>query len=319
MWDKIKKFLYSKNDDKIDKKKIIIISLLLLLFLGGVSFGRYAYKEIRDFYLATKKFYFNSDKLTEKGANYRIENWSGVGTYSVTINMNSFDNNNLFSEENINYDIEYDCSEGVTCSSLENKTNGVISTSQHTDSFTIVITVPTDTVFETGEMVVLNIKATSTSPYEKELKGRFTLVVGQYGLSYEIEDSPNSPYLNIRITNTLDYYKVLEAFDSYNVGTQIDIETYQSLPADKKAKCASAIINLSFNPNIIILDMTSEDYQKAISTGQTIINNHNYINRMSFKIDALSSETVKFYKVDTSQNYTYPIVNNNSIITVSYS
>lgn len=319
MWDKIKKFLYSKNDDKIDKKKIIIISLLLLLFLGGVSFGRYAYKEIRDFYLATKKFYFNSDKLTEKGANYRIENWSGVGTYSVTINMNSFDNNNLFSEENINYDIEYDCSEGVTCSSLENKTSGVISTSQHTDSFTIVITVPTDTVFETGDMVVLNIKATSTSPYEKELKGRFTLVVGQYGLSYEIEDSANSPYLNIRITNTLDYYRVLEAFDSYNVGTQIDIETYLSLSADKKAKCASAIINLSFNPNIIILDMTSEDYQKAISTGQEIINNHNYINRMSFKIDALSSETVKFYKVDTSQNYTYPIVNNNSIITVSYS
>ena len=126
MWDKIKKFLYNKNDDKIDKKKIIIISLLLLLFLGGVSFGRYAYKEIRDFYLATKKFYFNSDKLTEKGANYRIENWSGVGTYSVTINMNSFDNNNLFSEENINYDIEYDCSIGVTCSRLDNKTSGII-------------------------------------------------------------------------------------------------------------------------------------------------------------------------------------------------
>ncbi len=319
MWDKIKKFLYNKSEDRINKKRILIISFLLLLLFGGVSFGRYSYKEIRDFYLATKKFYFNSDKLTEKGANYRIENWSGVGTYSVTVNMNSFDNNNLFSEENINYDIEYDCSTGVTCSSLENKNSGVISTSQHTDSFTIVITVPTETVFETGDMVVLNIRTKSTSPYEKELKGRFTLVVGQYGLSYEIEDSVNSPYLSIRITNTLDYYRVLESFDNYNEGTQIDIETYLSLSEENKAKCSSAIVNLSFDPNVIILDMTSEDYQKAINTGQEIINNHNYINRMSFKIDALSSETVKFYKADPSQNYTYPIVNDNSVITVSYS
>ena len=319
MWDKIKKFLYNKSEDRINKKRILIISFLLLLLFGGVSFGRYSYKEIRDFYLATKKFYFNSDKLTEKGANYRIENWSGVGTYSVTVNMNSFDNNNLFSEENINYDIEYDCSTGVTCSSLENKNSGVISTSQHTDSFTIVITVPTETVFETGDMVVLNIRTKSTSPYEKELKGRFTLVVGQYGLSYEIEDSVNSPYLSIRITNTLDYYRVLESFDNYNEGTQIDIETYLSLSEENKAKCSSAIVNLSFDPNVIILDMTSEDYQKAINTGQEVINNHNYINRMSFKIDALSSETVKFYKADPSQNYTYPIVNDNSVITVSYS
>ena len=305
--------------DKLPKRKIIIASLLLILFLVGSSFGRYVYQGLRNFYLQTKKFYFNSDKLEENRAIYRIENWSGVGSYSVTFNMNSYDNSKQVSDDNIEYNIEYECSSTVVCSSLNNKTSGTIPSTTNTDSFTIIITVPTEQVFSKNDMVTLNVKATSTSPYRRELSATFTLVVGHYGLSYEIEDSPNSPYLNIRITNTLDYYTVNEAITGHAAGSQISLEEYLQLSDADKNKCSSSIITLTFDPATILLDMTSDIYLSKVSSITEVINGYNYINTISFKIDALSSKTVKFYKNDTSQNYTYPIINQNSVIQVSYS
>ena len=310
---------FIKITDKLPKRKIILGSLLLILFIIGASLGRYVYKGIRDFYLQTKKFYFNSDKMTEQGTIYRIENWSGVGSYSVTFNMNSSANNNLSSDDDISYDIEYECSSEVTCSIENNKTSGTISASTNTDTFTIVLTVPTNTVLETGDRVTIEVEATSTSPYRKSLSATFTLVVGHYGLSYEIEDSVGSPYLNIRITNTLDYYTVNENITGHNAGTQLSIEEYQNLSNADKAKCSSAIITLDYNPRNILLDMTSEAYLNSTYSETEVINNYNYVNLFSFKIDALSSKTIKFYKIDTTRNYTYPIINQNSIINVSYS
>ena len=310
---------FIKITDKLPKRKIILGSLLLILFIIGASLGRYVYKGIRDFYLQTKKFYFNSDKMTEQGTTYRIENWSGVGSYSVTFNMNSSANNNLSSDDDISYDIEYECSSEVTCSIENNKTSGTISASTNTDTFTIVLTVPTNTVLETGDRVTIEVEATSTSPYRKSLSATFTLVVGHYGLSYEIEDSVGSPYLNIRITNTLDYYTVNENITGHNAGTQLSIEEYQNLSNADKAKCSSAIITLDYNPRNILLDMTSEAYLNSTYSETEVINNYNYVNLFSFKIDALSSKTIKFYKIDTTRNYTYPIINQNSIINVSYS
>jgi hypothetical protein len=80
---------------------------------------------------------------------------------------------------------------------------------------------------------------------------------------------------------------------------------------------------LRFDPTVVLLDMTSEIYQNAVSNGYTIgqqqINGYDYVKEISFKIDAMSSMAVKFYKVDVSQNYTYPGVNNNSVIEVIYS
>lgn len=320
MKDRIKKIFIIRDGDKINKKKLVCLCLLLMIFLGvGVSFGRYAYKEIRDFYLSTKKFYFNSDKLASDKAVYKIENWSGVGSYSITINVNSYENNNLYSEEDIYYDISYSCSDTVTCSIENNKTDGVISADSNNDYFTIVMTVPTGNIFKTGDSVTINVSASSTSPYKKSLSAEFTFVVGQYGLSYEIEDSVGSPYLDIRITNTLDYYVVREAFDNYSVDTQIDIDTYLSLSDENKAKCASSIITLTFDPDVILLDMTSDAYLNNVGIETVKINNYNYVKSISFKIDALASQMVKFYKADTTKNYTFPIENGISVIDVRYS
>ena len=308
------------NDGNFNKQRLFLLYVLIfILILSSFTFARYAYQSVKAYFFQMKKFYFNCDKLTEAGSNIEMTNWSGVGQYSITFNMNSYANDLLYSDDNIDYTISYQCSSNVTCSVVDNKTSGTISNTTHRDSFTIIITVPTETVLHDQDRVELSVETNSTSPYKKKLRGVFALVVGYYGLSYEIDDSRNSPYLITRITNTLDYYVVREAFGNYQVNHQIDMPTYMALSQADQAKCASSIITLTFDPNVVLLDMTSQVYQDAISTTSTTIGGHSYINSISFKIDAMSSEQIKFYKVNAGQNYTYPNNNNSSVITVSYS
>ena len=63
--------------------------------------------------------------------------------------------------------------------------------------------------------------------------------------------------------------------------------------------------------------MTNENYINATNISTTTINGIDYINGMTFNIDPISSAIVRFYKTDVSQDYTYPIVNNTSVVTVT--
>lgn len=310
---KVKKII--RRIKNFSKVTILFICVSILLFCTlGITYGRYVYKEIRNYYFSTQNFYFNSDKLKENLAHYQIDNWSGVDNFNITINMNSLKNNKVGATVDIDYTIDFRCSTNITCTSTKN--NGTIYTSTHSDYFTITLT-PNTTLNE-GDSVWLNVSAMSSDPYEKEISGRFVINIGIPGLSYEIVDSVNSPYLELNITNTLDYYKVISAFGGYVVGDKLDIGTYLSLSTTDKENCASAIINVSFDPNVILLDMTNSAYLRAINESNVLIGSYNYINGISFKIDALSSEVVKFYKKDTSYNYTYPFVNPVSVVQVSY-
>ena len=61
--------------DKYGKKGYIVLGIILVFLLTTITFGRYIYNEIRDFYLSSKNFYFNSDKLTANRAIYQVDNW----------------------------------------------------------------------------------------------------------------------------------------------------------------------------------------------------------------------------------------------------
>ena len=283
-------------------KWFIVLLILLPLFLISTTAGRYLYANVRDFYLASKNFYF------------KIDNWSAVDDYSIIFNMNSYANNKKFAKTDITYTVQYRCSSNLSCQS--SKSDGTISATTHTDSFTVVLTPIAN--FQDGDEAWLEVTASSTEPYEKTISGRFVLRVGKMGIYYEIVDKVNQPYFDLNITNTLDYYVVKTAFGNYSVGDKIDISTYLGLDAADRAKCASTVIDLSFNPNVVLLDITNENYLKNIGTTTTVINNYNYINSLTFKVDALSSTVVRFYKKDTTQNYTYPFNNNSPIVTVDH-
>ena len=298
--------------------KINIILILLLVLICGISFvavfGRYITNTIRDNYFSSREFYFYSDKLTLEGTKYRLENWSGVDDYTLTINMNSIQNN----LKKVNYDIEYniECtySDNVICTL--SKTEGTIYSTTNTDYFNLRITPNTE--LKDNDKVTISVTATSKGPYVKTLTAEFELVVGQEKLSYEIQDEANSQYLELNITNTLTYYLVDEAFNTYKIGNKITNDTYMSLSDEQKEKCHSAQVTLKFNPEEVLLDMTNYSYINAIDVKTTVVQTYTYINEITFNVDAVSSSRVRFYKQDVTKDYSYPNKNNeNSIITVT--
>lgn len=304
----------TKKKHKYKVKYIIILFLILVNLIFFVSIlGRYVVDSTKPFFGRTKEFYFYSDKLGEKNPAYQIENWSGVDDYVITINMHGYQNNLLTNSYDIDYDVSYIASDNIICQLSADK--GTIDTKTNSSSFNLTIT-PNEQL-ETGDNVFVEITAHAKSPYDKTIKGRFTLIVGQEKLSYNVDDSENRPYLDVNITNTLSYYTVREAFDSYEVGRQITRDVYETLTAEQKKKCYSKIVTLKFNPEEILLDMTSNSYSNALETKTIVKNGHTYINSMTFSIDALSSQRIRFYKVDESKNYTYPNNNNKEVVTIT--
>lgn len=295
------------------KQMIIILAILLCATSFVIVFGRYVTNSVNNFFLRSKEFYFFSDKLSENKSVFQVDNWSGVDDYTIIVNMNSRKNNIQVASYDIDYDIKYTCSDNAICQL--SKTSGTISKDDNTDSFNLTIT--PNTQLETGDKVTVEIEATSKTTYTKTIKGKFTLVVGQENLTYQITDEPDNPYMDLRITNTLSYYVVNQAFGDYAVKDKIDIDTYLALSDEDKAKCYSSIVTIAFEPTEILLDVTSESYQNATNITTTLLNGKNYINSMTLPIDAISSVDVRFYKVDTSKDYTYPNLNNDSVVTVT--
>lgn len=296
------------------KKQILVLFAIVLCSISFVIvFGRYVTNSVNNFFLRSKEFYFFSDKLSENLDIFQIENWSGVDDYTIIVNMNSRKNNLEVSTYDIGYDISYTCSDNAICQL--SKTSGIISSDDNTDSFNVTIT--PNTQLKTGDKVVVNITVKSKTDYIKTLKGRFTLVVGQEDLTYQITDKPNTPYAELSITNTLTYYIVEEAFGDYQRGYKIDIDTYLTLTEEEKAKCYSSIVTVAFDPEKVLLDNTSKSYQEALNTTIETIEQKKYINSITLPIEAISSVNLRFYKVDTSQDYTYPNINNYSVVSVT--
>ena len=86
---------------------------------------------------------------------------------------------------------------------------------------------------------------------------------------------------------------------------------------ENKQKCKSSVVRLDFDPNIVRIDITDETYTNATNITTTTIDDKTYINGLTIDLDVETSDDLRFYKVDASQDYTYPNTNNNSIINVT--
>ena len=304
----------SKAITKYKKKQIILVLIILIIIISlVVIFGRFVTNSLNNFFLRSGEFYFESDKLSEEGTTLQVDNWSGVDDYTFTVNINTRKNNIETATYDIPYEIKYSTSDNVICNL--SKENGIIYASNNSDSFTLTIT--PNTQLRTGDKVTIDLEVMSTGEYKKTLKGEFILVVGQENISYEITDEKSTPYLELSITNTLSYYTVRESFDSYNVGDRIDVDAYLALSQENKNKCYSGEVKLEFDPNEVLLDMTSEIYNEAKNIETININGNTYIKSFTINVDAISSVDIRFYKVDVTKDYTYPNNNNYSVIKVT--
>ena len=263
------------------KKQILILLLLMCCMLSIViTFGRYVSSDIVNFFVRSKEFYFNADKLSENTSIFQIDNWSGVDSYTINVAMDSRKNN----IEAASYDIPYDISCSISNNAIYqlSKTSGIISRNSNSDSFNVIVT--PNTVLNEGDRVVVEITATARGDYKKIIKGRFTLVVGKEQLSYEITDSVKSPYCNLRLTNTLSGY---------------------------------TNVNIEFDPQDVLLDITNENYDNFTNIQYETINGKNYIKEFQISIEPISSIDIRFYKVDVNQNYSYHDSNDTCIIDIT--
>lgn len=299
--------------NKIPKNiKIAIAIFIVMLFLPiTISLGRYVYNKILDLYFMTQNFYFESDKLKLGGTNYSLDYWNGVDPYEIVVNLNSYKNNSLKCDMDVDYKTSFECSEGVICNISKNA--GTIHSTSNNDNF--ILTVTPSKTFKDGESASINVKASSTSPYKKELSASFELTVHKYGLSHEISDKSGNVYLEVKVTNTLESYTVKEAFDNYKKGDQINIDTYSNLSDENKKKCYSAIIKVSFDPNVVYINNNSTTFLNAYNIKTQVIDNYNYVNEFTFNMEANTSSTVKIYKKYTDKDYS---TSGDNIIKVSY-
>lgn len=306
---------FEQQNSKIKKIKFISFIFILILLCGSLILvlGRYVTNSINNYIMESKEFYFFSDKLTQNGNDYQIDNWSGVEDYTITINMNSMANNLKKASYDIPYSISYSASDNIICQI--NKTQGIIYSSTNSDYFTLKV-IPNQ-IMENGDEAWVEIYVKSEAEYKKNLKAKFKFVVGKENVSYQIDDTTNAKYLELNITNTQSYYTVLEDFDVYTTGQRIDVNTYLKLTNENKSKCYSGIVTIKFDPRDIQVDITDKNYLKAQSVKTENINGYEYINELTINVDALSSESLRFYKTDKTQDYTYPAENNDCILNIS--
>lgn len=285
---------------KIKHLKLIIIIILLIVLIPQIpTFGKFIMEKYNDFYLDSKHFYFNSNRLKETTPLYEVNNWSGVGTFDITFSLTSSKNNYLFTDYDISYNITYTCDSNVNCSA--NKTTGIIYSTSHQDEVTLTVT-PT-TTFHENDSTTIHVEATSTDPYVKTISADFKYIVGKEGITYETKDTEGQAYLLFTITNASTYCNVIEAFDTYSVGDDIDVSVYNKLTSANKLKCVSQYATLEFNPSTILLD-TTESLLKKSTTESTTINNISYVNKITIPLEPMSSTEIRFYKLYPTNNYT---------------
>ena len=270
--------------------KLLILLIILLLLIPGIrSLSKYIYNSVQDYYFGTKNFYFNSDKLTTTGSEFEIaNNWSGAETYRITVNLNSKKNDLVFAESDIDYTISCTSSSNITYSL--SKTSGTIVGSNNSgsneDYFIVTINPANGTGLANGTQAWVDLEVTSTSPYVETLSGKLYVGVGTEDISYEIIDAVDNPYLEVKITNSLATNKP---------------------------------VTLTFDPTVIRLDMTSRFELNATNEVTQNINNYAYVNSVTSVVNSLETETVKFYKLDASQNYAYqPGDTGTPVVTMTY-
>ena len=265
-----------RRTKRINPIFLLLIFVVLIFFTPRmVSTAKYVYNIVHEYYLSSKDFYFSSDKLSINHTEYEItNNWSGAETYVITVNMSSKKNDMAFTESDISYNITYTCSENISCS-LNKNSSTIIGTSNNgvnEDSFTISINPAGGSALSEGELAWVDIVATSTSPYSQTISGKLILEVGSSDITYEIIDTANQPYLTVNITNS---------------------------------QSNGANVKLSYNPEVVLLDMTGKFYLNSTNNTTQQVNGYDYLNSITSYVESLSTTTVKFYKVDATQNYSF--------------
>lgn len=279
-----------------EHKKIATCLILAFVFLGSffvVNYGRYVKDVIEVYYLRTKNFYFTSDKLTINEKKYEIKPWGGTSDYELSISMSSLLNSLKGTNSNISYSLSCETDGKVDCFFEIPGTTEVertIATETHSDNFVVTVSPKNGVRLKDGDKISVKVVANSISPYKEKLSANFILIVGNYGINYEIEDKVGNIYFDSIVTNTLDTTKAKVTLTITDPSVVIDM--------------SNNILNVG---TTTITEAMEKDYKDSNNDGilDSDATEHVYVKSVTFILEPKSSLMVRFYKKIPSRNYSY--------------
>lgn len=275
---------------KINKKKVIICIILLITLITAPTFGRYIYNSARDLYLKSRNFSFSSNLLTTSGKTYKYANWSGVDNYELDFQLYSYENElSLFTYEGEGLQYTLNCvvdDSSKATAHVETAGGGSTGSSYIPNTTNIkdvkIYLKPTANLKE-GDTVKLTVTASTAVPYEKQISATFNIKVTGQNVTYSIEDEETSVYATLKLVNT---------------------------------KSTANTITLSYNPELLVIDVTHEYYENRDISKDTYTNvdGVEYVNSITFDMEPEDVKNIIFYKKDINADYTYPGGNYGSMI-----
>lgn len=265
---------------KLNKKKLIICIILLICLITMPTFARYIYNNARDLYLKSRNFSFSSNLLTTMGKSYKYANWSGVDDYEFNLQLYSYENElSLFTYEGdgLVYNLTCEVEDTTKATAHIETTAGGATASGYIPNSTNVKDVkiylrPTENL-QVGDTVKVNVNASTTVPYQKQISATFNIKVTGQGVTYSIEDEEASIYATLKLVNT---------------------------------KGTTNRITLAYDPNLVVIDVTNEYYENRVSQTSTTIDGVKYVNSVTFDMEPADVKNIRFYKKNINANYTYP-------------
>lgn len=279
---KSKMFLkYFKEHKKITISLIVCLGFLVCFLT--INYGRYVKNIIEMYYLRSQNFYFSSDKLTINGKYYEIEPWEGKSAHQINITMSGLHNSLKWTTVDINYNVSCEVEGPISCSIGDEgptaaRTIYAADEFEHTDSFNVIVSPTAEDELIEGDRVTVHVKAVSTDPYVEELTATFTLIIGNYGVNYQIEDEKGRVYFDSIITN-------------------------------KREKDEARVTLTITNPDEIAFDMTNPVLdQEGIETVTIDGSDGNqYIYKVTFVVEPESSMMVRYFKKNANADYSYVV------------
>ena len=115
--------------------------LILVIFagVGLFTFAKFISLKFHNYYWDSKHFYCTSNRLTDYNALYRINNWSGVGSFTISFDLLSQKNSYVYADYDIPYTASVGCPNDVICQ-IDKPTGTIYSSaSNHADTLTITV------------------------------------------------------------------------------------------------------------------------------------------------------------------------------------
>ena len=280
------------------KKKIItLLAILLTMFCTiSLTLGKYIYNSMWDYYLSSKAFYFESDKLDINVKNNALLNWDGS---DINFKITNSENNTTVSE----YDITYK----ITCEVMGEESDYVDCVLNGTDSNVYNGTLSTESLCKN------DIDSKDVSNLEKtkcEMDGytwyNETATKNNYFNLKLINSEKNIDEVSVKITaeSLTPYTKKIIGIFNLNKLEEVETEIITSYNSYDEYD-ELIITNLSSQNKCLEINFKSNDYVVELDdvVSKYSVDENNKINSIEVKISKQDSILKKFYKKNAAEKY----------------